>query len=300
MSQVHRQLRFKKVNSTATVPPSGYVALQNIGDRLKLVLPDGTENDVIPRVFTGTLAAVTTSLSGNHNDLTFTSKLPGTLGNSITVTYFNPGVANTLSVSVSGYSIFVNLGHSGSAITSTAAQVKAAIENHLEANALVTVTKKADDDGVGTTTNLLTGVVTAMAETALTSGATGAPVNAAAATLTTSMTGADNDIVLTARPKGAAGNDITIELVDPGEDKTSETVAVTGTNIVVTLRKSTATLSTATQLVAALKASLPAMRLVTAAVKGGDSGAGNVIALAHTHLASGADGTGGHLLTPTR
>jgi hypothetical protein len=101
--------------------------------------------------------ALTTALAGNNNDLTFlgvSSTLP-------TIVYANPGTANAaLSVGVAGATITVNLAtDAGSAITSTAAQVKAAIDASGPASALVSTALAAGNDG--------TGVVTAMAATPL-------------------------------------------------------------------------------------------------------------------------------------
>jgi hypothetical protein len=120
-----------------------------------------------------------------------------------------------------------------------------------------------------------------------------APVNAVAAVLATALAGANNDLTFTARIKGAAGNSITISYVDPGEETEAESVAVTGTAIVVTLRNRSSTLSTAAQVKTAIEASAAAAALITVANKGADTGAGNVIALVATALAGGVDGTPG-------
>lgn len=120
-----------------------------------------------------------------------------------------------------------------------------------------------------------------------------APVNAVASSLTTAMAGANNDLVFTAKTKGVSGDEITITLVNPGEETATESVEVTGTDIVVTLRSVSATLSTAAQVKAAIEADDDANALVTVAFAGADTGAGNVIALAETPLASGVDGTVG-------
>ncbi len=102
----------------------------------------------------------TTGLTGTNNDLTFIARTPGTTP-TITVTYADPSANNaTLSVSVASQAITVNLATNGSGtITSTAAQIKSAIEAHAAANALVVVELAASNDG--------TGVVTAMSAQAL-------------------------------------------------------------------------------------------------------------------------------------
>jgi hypothetical protein len=112
-----------------------------------------------------TAASLTTALTGNNNDMKFTAKAPGTGGNSITVAYVDPSANDaTLSVSVTGSAITVNLATSSEgAITSTAAQIKAAIEASAAANALVAVAHHTGNDG--------SGVVIALAATNLTGGA---------------------------------------------------------------------------------------------------------------------------------
>ena len=113
------------------------------------------------------LASLTTAMTGSNNDLTLTAKAPdyqGKAGNAITLTIVDPPGNNaTLSVDVSGTAITVNgATNSASALTTTAAQAKAAIEADDEANALVTVTYPAGKDG--------SGVVTALSATALSGG----------------------------------------------------------------------------------------------------------------------------------
>ena len=108
--------------------------------------------------------------TGNDNSLTVTARAYGASGNEISVTYLDPGAASqALSVSVAGPSIVVSLAtNGGSTITSTAAAVKAAIEANEPANRLVYVSIHTGDSG---TADDGSGVVTAMASTALTGGA---------------------------------------------------------------------------------------------------------------------------------
>ena len=110
-------------------------------------------------------ATLSTNLAGNNNDLKFTARLKGHFGNTIKVAYVDPDAANAkLAVTVSGTTITVSLAtDANKAITSTAANVKAAIEAVPAAAALVTVANAGADTGVG--------VVTAMAATALANGA---------------------------------------------------------------------------------------------------------------------------------
>ncbi len=110
-------------------------------------------------------ATLETDLAGDNNDLKFTSKLKGRFGNAIKVEYVDPNAASAkLGVTVSGTTISVSLAtDANKAITSTAANVKAAIEAVPAAAALVTVANKDANTGEG--------VVRAMAATALTNGA---------------------------------------------------------------------------------------------------------------------------------
>jgi len=109
-------------------------------------------------------ATLETELAGANNDLKFTSKLKGHFGNAIKVEYVDPDAASAeLGVTVSGTTISVSLATGANkAITSTAANVKAAIEAVPAAAALVSVANVADNSGAG--------VVTAMAATALADG----------------------------------------------------------------------------------------------------------------------------------
>lgn len=111
-----------------------------------------------------TKATLTTALTGDNNDLKYTSKLNGALGNAITVEYVDPDGANAeLAVSVDGTAITVSLATGAAkAITTTASDIATAIAAHAEANALVAVANAGLDTGVGT--------VTEMAATALTGG----------------------------------------------------------------------------------------------------------------------------------
>ena len=120
-------------------------------------------------------ADLETALVGNDNDLAFTAQTPGTGGNAITITYADPGGNDQLlGVAVAGNDITVNLATgAGGAITSTALQVKGAIENDVAANALVDVALKGADTGAG--------VVTALAQTPLAGGSDGGTITSTAA-----------------------------------------------------------------------------------------------------------------------
>lgn len=105
-------------------------------------------------------ASLSTALAGDDNDLVYTAKVNRT----IKIAYINPSANDqALSVSVTVDTINVSLKTGGAgAIESTAAEIKAAIEAHYQANELVSVANKGEDDG--------TGVVIAMAAATLTGG----------------------------------------------------------------------------------------------------------------------------------
>lgn len=110
-------------------------------------------------------ATLTTALTGTNNDLTYTADTEGAAGNDIRVAYTNPGTASAaLAVTVAGNDITVSLATDvGSAITSTAAQVRDAVNASAAASALVTAANADGNDG--------TGIVTAMPLTNLAGGA---------------------------------------------------------------------------------------------------------------------------------
>lgn len=107
-------------------------------------------------------AALTVNMTAATSDLTYTAVKTGAEGNLINVTHVDPGANNAaLSISVNVKTIVISLatGVAG-AITSTAAQVKAAVNAHAAASALVT----CEDEGAGS------GIVNAMANANLTGG----------------------------------------------------------------------------------------------------------------------------------
>jgi hypothetical protein len=112
-----------------------------------------------------------------------------------------------------------------------------------------------------------------------------------AATVTTAMTGADNDITITADVAGTVGNAYSVELL-AGSGTTQALAVSTVDNLkfsVLLGRAANAISSTAAQVVAALNAYAPFAALMTAAVKSGDAGTGVVTALTETSLAGGGD-----------
>lgn len=105
--------------------------------------------------------------TGDDNAIVFTARDYGASGNSITVQYVDPGADSALSVAVAGPAITVTLAYAEAAITSTAAEVLAAIEAHPQARALVSVALDETDTNFSDGS----GVVTAIAKTALENGA---------------------------------------------------------------------------------------------------------------------------------
>lgn len=111
-----------------------------------------------------------------------------------------------------------------------------------------------------------------------------------AATLTTALAGANNDLTFTAVTPGVGGNSITIVYAVAGNN-TALSVSVTSNAITVNLATNgggTAT-STAAQILAAIQASAPASALVNVALAATNDGTGVAIALSSTPLASGAE-----------
>lgn len=111
----------------------------------------------------GTQSTLAVTPSGSDNNYKLTAWAAGTDGDSVTLTVVNPGTPSaTLSVSVSTAAITVNLATDGSStITTTANELVSAINNSVAASALV----YAESTEIGT------GVVTALSVTNLSSGA---------------------------------------------------------------------------------------------------------------------------------
>jgi phage tail sheath protein FI len=109
--------------------------------------PD-SQQEVKARLLTGVVA--------NNNALTVTSKLDGALGNTSSLRLVNPGTNSAaLSVQVSGRDVTVNLATNGSGvITTTATQLKTAIDGNAAASALFTVANTGASTGAGVVTAL--------------------------------------------------------------------------------------------------------------------------------------------------
>ena len=113
------------------------------------------------------------------------------------------------------------------------------------------------------------------------------------ATLSTTLDGANNDLVFTAVTAGASGNSTTVRLLDPEANDATLSVTVAGAAITVHLATngSGTITSTAALVKAAIDAKAEAAALVTVANKAANDGTGVVTALAATALTGGLDYT---------
>ena len=150
---------------------------------------------------TSTVAAYyETSLTGSDNDILWTAVTAGTDGNDIDIIYVDPSAASQdLTVSVSGTIITVTLAtNSGSAITSTASEVLAAVNGDYLAQKLVLGTLADGNDG--------SGVVTAMSSQDLANGSDGAVITTTAAQIKTALL-ADSDASALVTADDSGGDD---------------------------------------------------------------------------------------------
>jgi hypothetical protein len=111
-----------------------------------------------------------------------------------------------------------------------------------------------------------------------------------AATLTTALTGTNNDLVFTAKRGGANSNQITVRYVNPGVNNASLSVQSDGRDIVVNLATSGAGAITTTsaQIITAVQQNSTANDLVSVANAATNDGTGVVTALAKTNLTGGS------------
>lgn len=116
------------------------------------------------KIVAAALATLNTGVVGSNNAITWLARNPGVEGNAIQIALIDPPGNNVaLSVDVVGNTINVTLATDGaSAITSTAAQVIAALRAHAQANAMVEVAHTGASTGAG--------VVAAVAATPLEGG----------------------------------------------------------------------------------------------------------------------------------
>lgn len=115
-----------------------------------------------------------------------------------------------------------------------------------------------------------------------------APLVSSFATLTTALTGTNNDLAFTAVARGAGGNAITVSYVVAGTN-TPLTVSVAGTAITVNVATdgAGAATSTAADVMSVLNTNVNSSALIVAALASGNDGTGIVTALAATALAGG-------------
>ena len=213
---------------------------------------------------TGPSATLTTALPGDNNDLTYTADTWGPNGNNIRITYVVAGLSTPLSVSVAGNDIAVNIAtDAGGAATSTAAQVRDAVNGDPGASALVTAANASGNDGTGV-------------------------VDGPLATLTAALAGENNDLTYTDDPGGPNGNNIRIAYVVAGLD-TPLSVSVAGNDITVNIATDAggAATSTAAQVRDAVNGDLGASALVTVSDATGNDGTGLVEVMPLTNLAGG-------------
>lgn len=123
-------------------------------------LGNGKYAQYVPAVAAG----LSTAMVGKDNDITFTAVAPGVTGNALKVQLLDPsGNDKALAVDIIGDTVVVSLAtDAGGAITSTAADVIAAVNAHLVVKTLIKAAVAAGNDG--------SGVVTALVATALAGG----------------------------------------------------------------------------------------------------------------------------------
>lgn len=153
------------INPGGVMQVAGEIMVKN-GGRI-IAEPGGSIADNLAELTPkkGAAATLTTALGVAQAELVYTAKARGPGGNNITIEYVDPVEANAaVAVEVTGTAIKVLLvpGEAG-AITTTANDIIAAFAD----NTLVSVAKKAGNDG--------SGVVTAMAATALAGGQDSTP-----------------------------------------------------------------------------------------------------------------------------
>lgn len=220
-------------------------------------------------------ASYLTVCTNAESNILYTSKVIGPNGTLIRIKYVVAGTNTALSVSVSGNDITVNVATNGSGVaTSTASQVKAAVDGSGPATALVSTALS----GLGT------GIVNAFGFVNLTDGSL-------QATKTLDLTAANADLLFTANAQGTTGNNIRVAIVVAGNN-TALTISVSGNDITInsaTNGGGTAT-TTAAQAIAAVNSSATASALVIAATAPGNDGTGVINAVGLTYLTGGQYG----------
>ncbi len=112
------------------------------------------------------------------------------------------------------------------------------------------------------------------------------------ATLTTNLTGTNNDLTYTSKAANEAANDITVSYVNPGQPNQSLNISVTNSAITVNLSTdgSSNINSTATAVKEEIEADEDASALVSVANANGNDGTGYVTAMTIMSLTGGTSG----------
>ena len=113
------------------------------------------------------------------------------------------------------------------------------------------------------------------------------------ATLTTAHAGTHNDLLFRAKPAGTVGNGYRVAFVVSGVS-TPLSVGISGNDLTITVgtNGASAAISTAAQVMAAVKASAPASAKFEVELATGNDGTGVVAALALTNLTGGTQAVG--------
>lgn len=234
---------------------------------------------------TDVFATLSTALTGNNNDLDFTSLLEGAYGNGITIQYLDPGLpSQSLRVITENKAIKVYL--------ATGAGTKQ-VET---ATAAGTITTSGTASAVVTGAFITGSPITVEFEVEEDDTASLWAEKARLALINDRRVSQFVDIggtttAITGTRKTAAANDATFNIALADVDSVGITEAATSAN--TTAGVAPAITSTAAQVKAAIEAHKTASLLVTVANKAANDGTGVVTALAATNLASGkhADAT---------
>lgn len=315
---------------------TGKVATQ--GDRLFNYRPDvapQTQNFVIEitsagGVDTGTsgysLSRATIDPPGDHNGLFFTAKdggpWVGSNGNTINIVYTSAGGLASANATVSGSTITVELGVTGSAITSTAQDIINAINANTSAAGMVDVSLAPGNSGLGivrpvSSQTLSFGYDTpAMYRVSQDGGKTWSVPNAFTArdfrgeqriyntelghsSYTTEFPGFGNDIFIVADTLGSFGNDIHVQFVTtPGSavsvdfDPPGTSASSNGWTLTVHLETSASlggqVVTTANEVINAINGHASASNILTAGLADySEGGNGYVTAMARVPLSGG-------------
>lgn len=110
------------------------------------------------------------------------------------------------------------------------------------------------------------------------------------ATLTTALTGTNNDILFTARKRGVSGNIIQVQYLNGGASQPL-TLTLTGSLIKVNLATdgASAVTTTASQILTAISLDTNVKSLIKPVLAAGNTGAGVVTVMAATNLSGGTD-----------